>query len=106
MPVVARSRGLDVLAKAQNDRALLRVYPIQAAADPNGRDQHQDTAQTLAEAGRTLAAAETAASAAAAKQRAQALLEISQHIVQIVLRLLGTVPRVTFFPTRFIPSHA
>ena len=105
MPVVAGSRGLHVLAKAQDDGALLCVNPIQTAADPDRPDQHQNAAQALAPPGRTLTAAETAA-AAATEQRAQAALEISQHIIQIVLRLLGSIPRITFFPTRFIPSHA
>src|ERR1700691_2276047 len=106
MPVVPGSGGLQVLAKAQDDGALLRVDSIQAATDPDRREQYQNTAQALAEAGRTLPAAETAAAAAAAEQRAQAPLEISQHIIQIVLRLLRSVPRVTFFPARVIPSHA
>ncbi len=36
---------------------------------------------------------------------AQAALEIAQHIVQIVLRLLRAVPGIAFFPARFVPSH-
>src|SRR5882757_3211541 len=106
MPVVSRTRGLHVLAEAQDHRALLRVDPVHAAADPHGGDQHQNTAEAPAKARSTLTATQAAAAAAAAKQRAQAALKISQHIVQIVLRLLRPIPGIAFLPARFVPSHA
>src|SRR5258707_11817801 len=105
MPVVAGPRGLHVFAEAQDYSALLGVDPIQAAADPYRSDQDQNAAQAFVEARGTLTAAETAAAAAASEQRGQATLKISQHVVQIVLRLLGSVPGIAFFPARFVPSH-
>jgi hypothetical protein len=68
MPVVSRTRGLRVLAEAQNNRALLRIDPVHAAADPYGADQHQNTAEAPAKARRILSTAQAAAAAAAAKQ--------------------------------------
>src|SRR6202040_2308415 len=105
IPVVSGSRGLHVLAEAQNDGPLLRVNAIQAAANPHRPDEHQYTGNSLAEACGILAAPKAAAAAAAPEQRTEAPLEVSQNIVQIVLRLLGWVPGMAFFPARFIPSH-
>src|SRR5450631_2217314 len=105
MPVVSRPGGLSVLTEAQNHRALLRVDSVQAAADPYRADEHQNTAQATAEPRGTRPASEAATRAATPKQRAQAPLEISQHVVQIVLRLLRSIPGIAFFPARFVPSH-
>src|SRR6202035_847463 len=102
MPVVSRTRGLHVLAEAQNHRALLRIDTVHAATDPHRADQHQNTADAPAKARRILSTAQAAASAAAAKQRTKAALKISQHVVQIVLRLLRPIPGIAFLPARFV----
>ena len=105
VPVVAGTGGLQILAEAQYHGALLRVDAVQAAADPHGADQHQDAAQARAEVAGALSAAAAGPAPAAPEQRRQAALEIAQHIVQIVLRLLRPVPGIAFLAARFVPSH-
>src|ERR1700722_5615091 len=106
MPVVAGARGLQILTEAQHHRTLLRIDAVDAAADPDRADQDQDAAHALAEAGGTGAPSPPGSAGAAPKQRRQAAVEIAQHIVQIVLRLLRAVPRIAFLAARFVPSHA
>src|SRR5882724_4314763 len=106
MPVVARTGGTQILAEPHYHRSLLRVDAVQAAADPHGADQDQNAAQALAEVGGALPPSPSGRAAAASEQRRQAALEIPQHIVQIVLRLLRTIPRIAFLAARFVPRHA
>ena len=47
-----------------------------------------------------------ARTAAAPEQRGQTPLQIAQHVVQIVLRLLGAVPGIALLAARFVPSHS
>ena len=56
--------------------------------------------------GGALSAAAAGPAAAAPEQRRQAALQIAQHIVQIVLRLLRAVPGIAFLAAGFVPSHA
>src|ERR1700733_8235597 len=99
MPVVAGARGLQILTEAQYHRALLRIDAVDAAADPDRADQDQDAAHALAEAGRT-GGPSPGSARAAPEQRPQVALEIAQHVVQIVLRLLWAVPRIAFLAAR------
>ena len=66
------------------------------AADPHGHDQSD---QYAADSPLPKLVRETSEPpmppAAAAEQRRQAPLKIAQHVVQIVLRLLRAVPRIT-----------
>ncbi len=104
MPVIAGTHGLHVLAEPQNDGTLLGVDAVDAAADPHRRRSRISTLlNPRPKFGRTLPAADTAAPA---EQRRQAALQIAQHIVQIILRLLRAIPGIAFLAARFVPSHA
>src|SRR6185312_17260587 len=105
MPVETRTGGLQILAEAQHHCALLCIDAVDAAADPHRDDQDEHAAQAPAEIGGTLAAAPRTR-AAAAEQRREPALDIAQHVVQIVLRLLRAVPGVAFLSAGFVPSHA
>src|SRR5580698_5495925 len=80
---------------------LLRIDAVQAARDPHDADQHQHRAEAAREARRGGAAAVSAT----AEQRRQAPLQVAQYVVQVVLRLLRTVPGVALLAAGFVPSH-
>jgi hypothetical protein len=50
VPVVPRAGRLFILAETQDDRPLLGVDAVNAAADPDGGDQNQRTAKSPVEA--------------------------------------------------------
>ena len=102
MPVVAGTHRALVLAEAQHHGPLLRIDAVHAARDPHHADQHQHGGQPAAEARRARGAG---AAAAAAEQRGQAPLQVAQHVVQVVLRLLGTVPGIALLAAGFVPGH-
>src|SRR5437660_12925092 len=104
MPVISRSRGVHVPAESQYDGTLLRIDTVDTAADPQRHDQHQYAAETAPEIRRTRPRGADAATTP--KQRRNPALQIAQHIIQIVLRLLRSIPGIALLPVRFIPSHA
>src|ERR1700690_4261009 len=103
MPVVAGTGRIDVFTEAQNDRTLLGIDAIDAAADPDGPDNDQKTRKSLAE---TRGAGPSTTHAGATKERRQATLNIAQNIVQVVLLLVRVIPRIAFLAAGFVPSHA
>src|SRR5277367_4519394 len=101
MPVVAGTERALVFAEAQHHGPLLRIDAVHAARDPHDADQHQHRGEPPGEARRGGACAVSTT----AEQGRQAPLEVAQHVVQVVLRLLRTVPGVALLAAGFVPGH-